>query len=120
MSNKLTDFSFACIVLVDTDAPRDTQAEKHPADVVEGGSVTLKCVANGRPDPNFTWFGNENKEIGRGAEHKITLIVESQSGEYHCEATNKLGTMKSNPVNINVTCEYIIIIILLNNCCQLE
>nr|XP_040020644.1 B-cell receptor CD22 isoform X1 [Gasterosteus aculeatus aculeatus] len=84
-------------------APRDTQAEKHPADVVEGGSVTLKCVANGRPDPNFTWFGNENKEIGRGAEHKITLIVESQSGEYHCEATNKLGTMKSNPVNINVT-----------------
>ncbi|KAM8869853.1 B-cell receptor CD22-like isoform 1-T3 [Spinachia spinachia] len=84
-------------------APRDTRAEHTPADVAEGASVTLKCFAKGRPHPDFTWFRNQNEAIGGRAEHKITSIVGSQSGEYHCQAKNKLGTTKSNPVYIDVT-----------------
>ncbi|XP_037642070.1 B-cell receptor CD22 isoform X2 [Sebastes umbrosus] len=85
-------------------SPKEVLAEKSPGNVVEGQSVTLTCSAKGRPVPTFTWFKNNQKEVkATEAVWEITSIEESQNGEYHCEAQNKRGTIKSKPVSINVT-----------------
>ncbi|XP_034385013.1 B-cell receptor CD22 [Cyclopterus lumpus] len=84
-------------------APKDISAQISIKNIVENKSVTLTCSAKGRPDPNFTWFNNRKEVIGTKAVWNITSIKESQKGEYICEARNKQGTIKSNPVNIIVT-----------------
>ncbi|XP_059195063.1 B-cell receptor CD22 [Centropristis striata] len=82
--------------------PKDTSAKKSNENDVEGQTVTLTCAAKGNPAPTFTWFKNKNAKLGQGAEWTIRSITESENGEYHCEATNKYNTEKSNPVFINV------------------
>ncbi|XP_074508726.1 B-cell receptor CD22 isoform X2 [Sebastes fasciatus] len=85
-------------------SPKEVLAEISPGNVVEGQSVTFTCSAKGRLDPIFTWFKNNQEEVRRTeAVWEITSIEESQSGEYHCEARNERGTIKSKPVSINVT-----------------
>lgn len=97
---------FLRIEFVDTDAPQDTLAKISSDTIKEGESVTLTCSAKGRPQPSFTWFDTMNNQKSSGAEWNIPSIMDSQSGEYYCEAHNKYGPKKSTPVSINVTCEY--------------
>ncbi|XP_059195200.1 sialic acid-binding Ig-like lectin 12 [Centropristis striata] len=94
--------------------PKDTSAKKSNENVVEGQTVTLTCSAKGNPAPTFTWFKNKNAKLGQGAEWTIRSITESENGEYHCEATNKYKTEKSNPVSIDVKCEYLFFFSLIN------
>ncbi|XP_065813928.1 B-cell receptor CD22 isoform X3 [Labrus bergylta] len=86
-------------------APKETQGRRFPVDgtVTEGQSVTLNCSAKGHPDPTFTWFKTEQNHQGHpGAEWKFSSIHGSDSGVYHCEAENKHGKLKSQPVRIDV------------------
>jgi hypothetical protein len=69
--------------------------------------VTLECRVSGEPAPGITWFKN-NEPISMGGRYTmirssdlfiISAAVgrgdKSDSGVYHCEASNKLGVAKS-------------------------
>lgn len=97
-------FFLTCIEFVDTDAPKDTRAEISPSSIKERQTVTLTCSAKGHPEPTFAWFKNEDIMFSE-AQWNIISIADSQSGTYSCEAQNKHGTTKSQPVVIDVLCE---------------
>nr|KAI8744128.1 contactin-3-like [Biomphalaria glabrata] len=77
--------------------------------------VTLECLASGNPIPQYRWF---RKSLSRGVQEwmdpqinsKITLsygklIIRNpdpvtDSSTYTCVASNKLGTVWSNPVDV--------------------
>lgn len=97
-------YPLTCVEFVATDAPKDIQTDSSK-NVKEGQSVTLTCSAKGSPPPNLSWFKEEELQSSK-AEWNIPSINDSQSGEYYCKAENRYGKIKSNPVVINVTCEY--------------
>lgn len=102
-----TDSSLLVFYLL-TDAPKETLASVSSNFIKEGDNVILTCSAKGRPDPEFTWFRDKQKVEpwpGPGPELKMSLIEESQSGNYSCVAQNKHGNATSKPVNVDVTCE---------------
>lgn len=76
--------------------------------VKENQTVTLKCNAQGNPNPTFTWFVNDTEISvgGVGEELKFDSIKASQSGGYTCKASNILGSSKSSSVSVDVNCEY--------------
>ncbi|XP_070767895.1 B-cell receptor CD22 [Enoplosus armatus] len=85
-------------------APKEISAKRSPENVVKGQSVTLTCSAKGRPVPTFTWFKNEQRQVGmEGAEWTFKSIDVSQRGNYYCSAHNEHGTIKSIPVIIDIT-----------------
>lgn len=97
-----------------TDAPKETLASVSSNFIKEGDTVILTCSAKGRPEPEFTWFRDEQKVEpwpwpgpgpGPGPELKIDSIKESEGGNYSCVAQNEHGNATSKPVNVYVTCE---------------
>ncbi|XP_029928049.1 B-cell receptor CD22-like [Myripristis murdjan] len=83
-------------------SPRSTEARKSPEDVKEGDVVTLTCSTRGRPDPTFSWFKDGTEATVIGAEWKINSITASESGTYHCVATNNYGSQQSDAIHIEV------------------
>ncbi len=77
-------------------------------DVKEGDSVTLSCSSRGRPDVSFSWFKKriqiENSQ--QMSELKLSNVKPEDSGEYYCEAKNKLGANESNIIIIDVKCKF--------------
>lgn len=65
-------------------------------------TVVLECLAQGSPRPKLTWYHNGKPlELSRRhfftAEHQLLLIVEtvrSDAGQYTCEMSNTLGTIR--------------------------
>ncbi|XP_068451661.1 basement membrane-specific heparan sulfate proteoglycan core protein-like isoform X2 [Clinocottus analis] len=71
--------------------------------IVEGNSVTLTCSGDANPAASYTWYKkNENKPLSKGPQLIFSSIQPSDSGEYVCEAENKLGTKRSKFINIDV------------------
>ncbi|KAM3614815.1 uncharacterized protein V6R79_019286 [Siganus canaliculatus] len=81
-------------------APKEIKADTNTKDIQEGQSVTFNCSANGRPEPNITWFFNNDHK--QSWSNQIESIQRSQSGEYHCVAQNKHGSLKSSKTTVNV------------------
>ncbi|XP_031782439.1 contactin [Nasonia vitripennis] len=85
---------------------------------VVNNDVTLSCLADGYPTPTYEWF-KEDFENDRLVSKKIdplshnrytisggTLIIFSPNqtedrGTYHCKATNKFGTIRSESVELS-------------------
>eukprot|EP00057_Strongylocentrotus_purpuratus_P012048 XP_011666522.1 PREDICTED: MAM domain-containing glycosylphosphatidylinositol anchor protein 1-like [Strongylocentrotus purpuratus] len=70
--------------------------------VNETDNITLRCNASGRPAPFFTWVKMipnqpEPEELSAGTEDTkhgvfmITNVSRTQSGDYRCQATNRIG-----------------------------
>lgn len=79
--------------------------------VMVGSSVEFECHAIGDPEPTVRWSkvgGSlpDHVEI-RGNILRIVRVVESDSGQYRCTATNNVGSEYSQ-VLLNVQCEYIL------------
>uniref|UniRef100_A0A8C9WIT8 Ig-like domain-containing protein n=1 Tax=Scleropages formosus TaxID=113540 RepID=A0A8C9WIT8_SCLFO len=93
------DFSFS-------DSPKDTLVSISPSgDIVEGSLVTLTCNSKANPPVDtYAWFKNgaEISQRGSRQNYNISIIRSEDSGEYHCEASNKVGTQKSNTVIFNI------------------
>ncbi|XP_074832910.1 opioid-binding protein/cell adhesion molecule isoform X6 [Carettochelys insculpta] len=74
--------------------------------VNEGSSVTLMCLAFGRPEPTVTWRHLSGKE-GRGFVSEdeyleISGITRDQSGEYECSAVNDVAAPDIRRVKVTV------------------
>ncbi|XP_029115755.1 B-cell receptor CD22-like isoform X2 [Scleropages formosus] len=87
-------------------SPKNTSVSVSPSgDIVEGSSVTLTCNSKANPAVDtYTWFKNgaEISQRGSWQNYNISIIRSEDSGEYHCEASNKVGTQKSNNVIFNI------------------
>uniref|UniRef100_A0A8C6NU22 Ig-like domain-containing protein n=1 Tax=Nothobranchius furzeri TaxID=105023 RepID=A0A8C6NU22_NOTFU len=80
------------------------QITKSHKTVKENDVVTLNCSAKGQPKVSFSWFKNNRTINQSGAEVKFTSIKESDSGSYHCRATNTLGAINSTEmITVEVT-----------------
>lgn len=80
--------------------------------VMVGSSVEFECHAIGDPEPTVHWSkvgGSfpDHVEI-RGNILRIDHVVESDSGQYRCTATNNVGSEYSEVV-LNIQCECIVI-----------
>jgi hypothetical protein len=58
---------------------------------VVGEFFTIKCEANGRPEPNYTIVHNNTEVIGTDKSYTIAVVSYSHAGLYKCIAENRLG-----------------------------
>ncbi|KAG1955875.1 B-cell receptor CD22-like [Pimephales promelas] len=72
--------------------------------IVEGDSVTLKCISDSNPPAvNFSWFKEkETSAVGSGQSFSISSFNSSFSGHFYCEAQNKYGSGRSASVSLFV------------------
>lgn len=100
--------------------PRGPYFIKEPVDTIYDSAkslnyVQLTCIANGYPAPSYKWY-REDYELDRQVSHEIdplqdsrfiisggTLMIykpdaEKDVAKYHCTATNKYGTIRSESV----------------------
>jgi len=77
----------------------------------EGDTSVMECLAQGSPQPELKWFHKNQPLIPSQrhfftAENQLLIIVEtktSDAGEYTCEMTNTLGTIKGTSTLTVVT-----------------
>ncbi|XP_041640074.1 B-cell receptor CD22-like [Cheilinus undulatus] len=87
-------------------APRLPSVSVSPsAEIVEGSSVTLTCSSDANPAANYTWYKeNEDSPLASGQIFTITDVRAEHSGNYYCEAKNKIGRHHSTlPLTVVVT-----------------
>ena len=99
---------------------RTPTISEHPknAVVAKGFPVTLKCKADGDPEPKVTWWKDGTRVVTAHPDNKIHRVLlpsgflfflkavstkrESDSGTYWCEATNIHGTARSQNATLTV------------------
>ncbi|XP_070684111.1 cell adhesion molecule CEACAM5-like [Pempheris klunzingeri] len=87
-------------------APRLPSVSVSPsAEIVEGSSVNLTCSSDANPAATYTWYKeDEDSPTASGQIFTITDFRANQSGNYYCEARNKIGFQKS-ALYLNVLAE---------------
>ncbi|KAK6300857.1 hypothetical protein J4Q44_G00289550 [Coregonus suidteri] len=73
-------------------------------ETVEGSSVTLTCSSDANPPVDkYTWYKkNVTSPNASGQSYSITNISSEDSGEYYCEAENKIASSNSTALMIIV------------------
>ena len=78
---------------------------------LEGSTVSLRCLANGFPYPNYRWvkreMSNNLTKMVSGQSLVLTNVTEKDDGVYACIASNAVGN-DTFDVRLNVHSEYII------------
>ena len=75
--------------------------------VTEGLNVSLRCLSEGNPQPNFTWTSVSDNSV---VTMPLINVRRQDAGEYRCIADNGVGKPASETVWLIVQCEYLIII----------
>ncbi|XP_075763330.1 B-cell receptor CD22 isoform X2 [Pelodiscus sinensis] len=86
-------------------APKDAHVELLPSSpILEGTTVTFSCVSRAVPPANrYTWHWNKQRiEFQTQQYLHFDKILSNQSGSYHCEPENEVGTSKSQAIKIDV------------------
>ncbi|XP_039503154.1 myelin-associated glycoprotein-like isoform X1 [Pimephales promelas] len=82
--------------------PRSVSVSISPSGViVEGDSVTLKCISDSNPPAGIRWFKG-GMIVGSGRIFSISKIRSDDSGEYKCKSFNEHGEKYSDTVTLNV------------------
>ncbi|XP_062282320.1 B-cell receptor CD22-like [Scomber scombrus] len=78
-------------------APKLPSVSASPsAEIVEGSSVTLTCSSDANPAASYTWYKeNEDSPKASGQIFTITDVRPEHSGNYSCEAQNRIGRHNS-------------------------
>ncbi|XP_028828161.1 B-cell receptor CD22-like [Denticeps clupeoides] len=100
------DLSSAEVDLNVTYSPKNTTAlVSMPAEIPEGGSVTLSCSSDANPPvQNYTWFKeNVTSPVAAGQNFTITNFTSAENGLYYCQAANPLGSQNSSAVPLRVS-----------------
>uniref|UniRef100_A0AAY3ZVQ9 Ig-like domain-containing protein n=1 Tax=Denticeps clupeoides TaxID=299321 RepID=A0AAY3ZVQ9_9TELE len=100
------DLSSAEVDLNVTYSPKNTTAlVSMPAEIPEGGSVTLSCSSDANPPvQNYTWFKeNVTSPVAAGQNYTITNFTSAENGLYYCQAANPLGSQNSSAVPLRVS-----------------
>ena len=99
-------------IYLSTDKPEITT---HPQSVTtkEGDNVTLSCYATGNPVPAISWIKDgfpisNNSRISLSQDNNqltMTNVKRTDSGEYQCVASNRVGKDTSNASTVNILCK---------------
>ena len=94
---------------VSPDGPKHTfLSSSSSGEIEEGSSVTLSCSSEANPAAEYIWFkvytDRYSRHMNKGPQLIISYIWSLDSGQYRCDATNKLGK-KSVTKSIDVKCE---------------
>ncbi|XP_028827579.1 B-cell receptor CD22-like [Denticeps clupeoides] len=95
------DLSSAEVELDVRYSPKNTRVlGAPPAEIPEGGSVTLSCSSDANPPvQNYTWFKeNVTSPVAAGQNYTITIFTSAQVGLYSCQARNEAGVQNSTAV----------------------
>ena len=100
------------ILYLSTDKP---EIATHPQNITtrEGQNVTIYCNATGNPAPTISWYkngypiNNSFSTIFSPSHEQLTIrnVNRIDSGDYTCQAKNRVGTDTSNASTINVQCK---------------
>uniref|UniRef100_A0AAY4A057 Ig-like domain-containing protein n=1 Tax=Denticeps clupeoides TaxID=299321 RepID=A0AAY4A057_9TELE len=99
------DLSSAEVELTVRYSPKNTRVlGDPPAEIPEGGSVTLSCSSDANPPvQNYTWFKeNVTSPVAAGQNYTITYFTSAQVGLYSCQARNEVGVQNSTAVPLTV------------------
>uniref|UniRef100_A0A3B5LI54 Ig-like domain-containing protein n=1 Tax=Xiphophorus couchianus TaxID=32473 RepID=A0A3B5LI54_9TELE len=79
---------------------------RYYADITEGDKIKLVCyVKRSNPQPTeFTWY--KDNYVWSRKEYVFSSIKPEDSGTYKCIAKNSVGSGRSNPLKLNVQCEF--------------
>lgn len=66
--------------------------------VVENDSITIDCIVDGFPSPKITWYKDQEELFSNRNESSLIFpnILENDTGQYQCLATNILGIASKN------------------------
>ncbi|XP_041962981.1 B-cell receptor CD22 [Alosa sapidissima] len=88
-------------------APKNTSVWARPSNVIDaGGSLTLTCSSQANPAvENYTWYrinAADAWETRSGPSYTIAEVSPRASGQYYCEARNRIGTHSSPVLTVRV------------------
>ncbi|XP_066578203.1 B-cell receptor CD22-like [Amia ocellicauda] len=85
------------------DAPKSTSVSVSPSgEIVEGSPVTLTCHSNANPPvQRYSWFKSSDM-LERKQSLFFANISSGDSGQYYCEAQNRIGDHTSTAVTVDV------------------
>ncbi|XP_076869051.1 B-cell receptor CD22 [Brachyhypopomus gauderio] len=88
-------------------APKNTSVLARPSSVIEaGGSLTLTCSSQANPAvENYTWHRLNTAdawETRSGPSYTITEVSSGASGQYYCQARNRIGAHSSPILTVRV------------------
>ncbi|XP_070684605.1 Fc receptor-like protein 5 [Pempheris klunzingeri] len=91
--NKLGQLGSKPVLLDVQYGPRLPSVSVSPsAEIVEGSSVNLTCSSDANPAATYTWYKeDEDSPTASGQIFSITDFRAEHSGNYYCEAWNKIG-----------------------------
>ena len=95
------------VSLPPTDAPKNTSVLARPSNVIDSGvSLTLTCSSQANPAvENYTWYrinAADAWETRSGPSYTIAEVSPRASGQYYCEARNRIGTHSSPVLTVRV------------------
>ena len=103
-----------CTLILTTVAPELMEYPKNQL-TIEGSNVTFSCIAGGVPSPRISWTINgtainvtANPRINltaNGQQLTVTNVNRTDSGEYRCLASNKVGNVTSMAAKLTVQCK---------------
>ncbi|KAI4889097.1 hypothetical protein NFI96_018627 [Prochilodus magdalenae] len=88
-------------------APKNTSVLARPSSVIEAGaSLTLTCSSQANPAvENYTWHrinAADAWEIQSGSSYTIAEVSSGASGQYFCQARNRIGIHSSPVLTVRV------------------
>lgn len=90
-----------------SDAPKNTSVLARPSTVIDAGSsLTLTCSSQANPAvENYTWYrinAADAWETRSGPSYIIPEVSLRASGQYYCEARNRIGVHSSPVLTVKV------------------
>lgn len=122
-------FPFLChyshSILFFPDAPKNITTQvngRSQWEIKEGDWVSLTCGSSSNPEASYTWYKRDQGEDEAFNTKNGSLLFQSispsASGFYKCTATNYLGNLNTETVEIRVQCKKSLFFTLLISPCN--